>query len=264
MSPAPREADLEAVVLDLLGTLGWSVRHGPEIAPGELAAERGDYREVVLIERLRDAVVGLNPGIPLDAVEDAVKTALRPESQVAESENWRAYRLLVEGVPVDFRSTDGSIRSARARLIDFDEPGNNDYLAVNQFTVLGTRERRPDVVLFVNGLPLVLMELKRPGDGNATLRGAFNQVQTYRAQIPDIFTWNQVTVISDGTQARAGSFIPEGAGRCQAGFRPAVSRQQGCLQGMLKWPRGSAFLRAGAVFVRAGGLGPGPGGVRPA
>ena len=163
MSPAPREADLEAVVLDLLGTLGWSVRYGPEIAPGELAAERGDYREVVLIERLRDAVVRLNPDLPLDAVEDAVKTALRPESQVAESENWRAYRLLVEGVPVDFRGSDGTIRSARARLVDFNDPGNNDFLAVNQFTVLGTRERRPDVVLFVNGLPLVLMELKRPG-----------------------------------------------------------------------------------------------------
>ena len=206
MSPAPREADLEAVVLDLLGTLGWSVRYGPEIAPGELAAERGDYREVVLIERLRDAVAGLNPEIPFDAVEDAVKTALRPESQVAESENWRAYRLVVEGVPVDFRGGDGSMRSARARLVDFNDPDNNDYLAVNQFTVLGTRERRPDVVLFVNGLPLVLMELKRPGDENATLRGAFNQIQTYRAQIPDIFTWNQVTVISDGTQARAGSF----------------------------------------------------------
>ena len=103
-------------------------------------------------------------------------------------------------------AADGSIRSARARLIDFDHPGNNDFLAVNQFTVLGTRERRPDVVLFINGLPVVLMELKRPGDENATLRGAFNQIQTYRAEIPDVFTWNQVTVISDGTQARAGSF----------------------------------------------------------
>ena len=206
MSPAPRETDLESVVLDLLATLGWSVRYGPEIAPGESAAERNDYREVVLIERLRDAVAGLNPGVPLDALEDAVRTALRPESQVTESENWRAYRLLVEGVPVDFRSNDGSIRSARARLVDFNDLGNNDYLAVNQFTVLGMRERRPDVVLFVNGLPLVLMELKRPGDENATLRGAFNQVQTYRTQISDMFTWNQVTVISDGTQARAGSF----------------------------------------------------------
>jgi type I restriction enzyme R subunit len=206
MSPVPREADFERVVLDFLGELGWAVRHGPDIAPGEPAAERDDYREVVLVERLREAVLRLNPDLPLDAVEDVVKTALRPESQVAESENWRAYRLLVEGVPVDYRASDGGIRSARARLIDFDRPEDDDFLAVNQFTVLGSRERRPDVVLFVNGLPLVLMELKRPGDENATLRGAFNQVQTYRAQIPDVFTWNQVTVISDGTQARAGSF----------------------------------------------------------
>jgi len=193
-------------VLDLLGRLGWAVRHGPEIAPGEPAAERGDYREVVLADRLREAVVRLNADLPLDAIDDVVNTALRPESQVAQSENWRAYRLLVEGVPVDYRGSDGSVRSARARLIDFDRPDNNDFLAVNQLTVLGTRERRLDVVLFVNGLPLVLMELKRPGDENATLRGAFNQIQTYRADIPDLFTWNQVVVISDGTQARAGSF----------------------------------------------------------
>jgi len=206
VSPAPRESALESAVLDLLGRLGWAVRHGPEIAPGEPAAERSDYREVVLASRLRDAVIRLNPDLPLDAIDDVVKTALRPESQVAESESWRTYRLLVEGVPVDYRDSDGSVRSARARLIDFDRPDRNNFLAVNQFTVLGRRERRPDVVLFVNGLPLVLMELKRPGDENATLRGAFNQIQTYRADIPDLFTWNQVTVISDGTQARGGSF----------------------------------------------------------
>jgi type I restriction enzyme, R subunit len=206
VSPAPREADLEGVVLNLLGDLGWSVKHGPDIAPGESAAERDDYREIVLTGRLRDGVVRLNPDLPPDALDDVVKTVLRLESQVAESENWRAYRLLVEGVPVDYRAADGGIRAARARLIDFDRPGNNDFLAVNQFTALGSQERRPDVVLFVNGLPLVLMELKRQGDENATLRGAFNQIQTYRADIPDVFIWNQVTVISDGTQARAGSF----------------------------------------------------------
>jgi type I restriction enzyme, R subunit len=206
VSRAVRETNLETVVLEFLDELGWVVRHGPEIAPGELTAERDDYREVVLVGRLREAVARLNPELPLDAVEDVVKTALRPESQSTESENWRAYRLLVEGVPVDFRIADGSIRSARARLIDFARPDNNDFLAVNQFTVLGTRERRPDVVLFVNGLPVVLIELKRPGDANTTLRGAFNQMQTYRTDIPDMFTWNQVTMISDGTQARAGSF----------------------------------------------------------
>lgn len=117
MSPAPREAGLEVVVLQLLGDLGWAVTHGPDIAPGEAAAERDDYRQVVLPRRLRAAVVRLNPRLPLDAVEDVLKTALRPESQVAESENWRAYRLLIEGVSVDYREPDGSIRSARARLM---------------------------------------------------------------------------------------------------------------------------------------------------
>jgi type I restriction enzyme, R subunit len=146
MSPAPREAGLETAVLGFLGELGWSIRYGPDIAPGEPVAERDDYREVVLAGRLGEAVVRLNPDLPLDAADDVVKTALRPESQVAESENWRAYRLLVEGVPVDYRAGDGSIRSARARLIDFNDPNNNDFLAVNQFTVLGRRERRPDVV----------------------------------------------------------------------------------------------------------------------
>jgi type I restriction enzyme, R subunit len=229
VSPAPRESGLELAVLELLGRLGWSIEHGPGIAPGEPRAERLDYREVVLAGRLRDAVVRLNPELPLDAVDDVVKTALRAESQVAESENWRAYRLLIEGVSGDYRDADGRLRSARARLIDFDRPERNDFLAVNQFTVLGRRERRPDVVLFVNGLPLVLMELKRPGDENPTLRGAFNQIQTYRADIPDLFTWNQVTMISDGIQARAGSFTAAGSithrGRRSTG---RISLRAGC------------------------------------
>ena len=206
MNPGILESGLEAVVVDLLVELDWSHAYGPDIAPGESEAERRDYREVVLTDRLRRAVMRLNPSLPQEAVEDVVKATLRPESQVPESENWRAYRLLVEGVPVDYQSVDGTVRSVRARLIDFDAPDANDFLAVNQFTVLGRRERRPDVVLFVNGLPLVLMELKRPGEENATVRGAFNQIQTYRRDIPDLFTWNQVTVISDGIQAKAGSF----------------------------------------------------------
>ena len=206
MSPAIDEAGLEDVVLDLLGDLGWSTVHGPEIAPGEPRSERSDYQEVVLTDRLRSAVARLNPGLPSDAVDQVVKTALRPESQVLASENWRTYRLLVEGVPVEYRAADGSVRYARARLVDFDDPSSNDLAAVNQFTVEGKSKRRPDVLLFVNGLPLALMELKRPGEPNATLRGAFNQIVTYRSQIPDVFTWNQVTVISDGVQARAGTF----------------------------------------------------------
>ncbi len=199
------ESGLEDVVLEQLSELGWSTAHGGHIAPGEPAAERAEYRQVVLPGRLRRALSLLNPGVPSDALDEAVKQVLRPESAVVVSENWRAYLLLTQGVPVEYRAADGGLRSVRVRLVDFDDPGVNDLLAVNQFTVAGVKTRRADVVLFVNGLPLVVMELKRPGDEQATLRGAFNQIQTYLSQIPDLFTWNQVVVISDGISARAGS-----------------------------------------------------------
>jgi type I restriction enzyme R subunit len=143
--------------------MGWSTAYGPDIAPGTPDAERDDYREVVLQRRLRRALSVLNPEVPGDALDEAVKQVLRPESAVVTSENWRAYELLSAGVPVEYRTVDGSLRSARVRLVDFDDPSANDLLAVNQFTVVGSRERRVDVVLFVNGLPLVVMELKRPG-----------------------------------------------------------------------------------------------------
>jgi type I restriction enzyme R subunit len=206
VTPVLLEAGLEHLALEDLTSLGWATAYGPDIAPGEPAAERGDYREVLLTRRLRSAVARLNLGLPAEAIEDVVKTVLRPESAVAESENWRAYDLLVNGVSVDYRHPDGTLKSARARLVDFDHPASNDLLAVNQFTVRGRSDRRPDVMLFVNGLPLVLMELKGPGKEYATLRGAYNQIQTYRDQIPDAFTWNQLVVISDGVQARVGSF----------------------------------------------------------
>ena len=205
MSGGLSESGLETLVLEQLAGLGWQVAHGPDIAPGEPAAERDDYREVVLTRRLRAALTKLNPGVPAEAVDDAVKHVVRPESAVVVSENWRGYELLTAGVPVEYRDATGRLRSVRLRLVDFDQPGVNDLLAVNQFTVIGASERRPDVVLFVNGLPLVVMELKKAGDENATLKGAFNQIQTYKAQIPELFTFNQVVVISDGISARAGS-----------------------------------------------------------
>jgi type I restriction enzyme R subunit len=202
----PTESDLECLVLEFLKSEGWGVIFGPDIAPGESGAERTDYRDVVLVGRLRSAVAELNPFLPQDAVEDAVKSVLRVESQVVMSENWRGYQLLTDGVPVQYRDASGAIKDARAQLVDWDRPGRNDLVAVNQFTVQGKSERRPDVLLFVNGLPLVLFELKRAGKKSATLRGAFNQVGTYRNQIPDVFIWNQVSVISDGVNARAGTF----------------------------------------------------------
>ena len=206
MSGAITEANLEDIVIEYLQEEGWDYRLGGVIAPGEDAAERIDYRDVLLVGRLRTALIKLNPDLPVDSIEDAIKTVLRVESQVVMSENWRTYQLLTQGVPVQIRKEDGSIRDIRAQLIDWESPQNNDFLAVNQFTVIGKTKRRPDLILFVNGLPLALMELKRPGDENASLRGAFNQIHTYLDQIPDVFTWNQITVISDGVQARAGTF----------------------------------------------------------
>ena len=206
MSMIPTESELEFLVLDYLQCEGWTLVYGPDIAPGESGAERSDYRDPVIVGRLRSAVVRLNPDLSSDAVDEVVKTTLRAESQSVMAENWRAYEFLTLGVPVQHRLPDGSIRDVRARLVDWDDFSNNDLLAVNQFTIVGKSERRPDVMLFVNGLPLVLIELKRAGNANATLKGAFNQIQTYVKQIPDAFTWNQVTVISDGVQARAATF----------------------------------------------------------
>ena len=206
MTTSFTEANLEDLVLEFLAGEGWGVVYGPSIAAGEPGSERTDYRDVVLVGRLRTAIARLNPSLPSDAIEATVKVVLRAESQVVISENWRAYQLLTQGVPVEYRNSDGEIREVRAHLVDWENPWNNDLAAINQFTIQGKSERRPDVLLFVNGLPLVLMELKRPGEKNANLRGAFNQVQTYLSQIPDVFSWNQVTVISDGVQARAGTF----------------------------------------------------------
>jgi type I restriction enzyme R subunit len=200
------ESGLETIVLAALRELGWQVAHGPDIAPGEAGAARSDYREVVLVEVLRAAAKDLNPQLPVDAVDQVVKNVLRPESQVTATENWRVYRSLIEGVPVEYRDVDGVLRHDRARLVDFANPRGNDLLAVNQFTVKGKTERRPDVVCFVNGLPLAVMELKKPGEENATVKGAFNQIQTYRTHIPDLFTYNQLVVISDGITALAGTY----------------------------------------------------------
>ena len=205
MSPI-LEAGLEELVLDELRALDWAVAFGPDIAPGEPAAERSDYREVVLVGRLRAAIERLNPLLPTDAVANVVKQVLRAESQSPLAENWRTYQLLTQGVPIEYRENGGATKTVRAQLVDWSNPLANDLLAVNQFTIKGVDERRPDVLLFVNGLPLVLLELKRPGQANATLSGAFNQLRTYTQRIPDVFTWNQLTVISDGIQARAATF----------------------------------------------------------
>ena len=200
------EAVVEDAALDYLRALGYHTATGPALAPDGEAPERASYQDVVLVERLHAVAARINPDLPTGVLDQAITTLLRPESQNNLAENERMHRLLVGGVSVEYLTADGP-RTSLVWLVDWTKPERNDWLAVNQFSVVeGGRNRRPDIVIFVNGLPLGLIELKNPGDENATLRGAWNQVQTYRRDIPSIFVPNAVTVISDGTSASMGSF----------------------------------------------------------
>src|SRR3990172_6122285 len=164
------ESTIEEAALAWLESLGYTVKYGPEIAPGEIAAERTDYGQVVIEDRLRQALVRLNPQLSVKAIEDAFRKLIRPEGPTLEARNRALHRLLVDGVTVEYRTSDGTIRGAQARVIDFTNPGNNDWLAVNQFTVIENKHnRRPDVVIFVNGLPLGVIELKNTADEKATV-----------------------------------------------------------------------------------------------
>ncbi|GBD40031.1 Type-1 restriction enzyme R protein [bacterium HR37] len=201
-----KESTVEFVTLAWLESLGWTVKHGSEVAPDGLFAERTDYREVVLAQRLRDALARLNPDLPTEALEDAFRRITNPQGTTLEMRNRAFHRMLVDGVTVEYRRLDGSIAGAQVKVIDFEEPENNDWLAVNQFTVSeGQHTRRPDVVLFVNGLPLVVIELKNPTDEEANIWTAFKQLQTYKAELSNLFTFNELLVVSDGLEARMGT-----------------------------------------------------------
>jgi len=203
------ESVVEEAALAWLKALGYTIAHGPDIAPGELAAERKDYGQVLLEDRLRQALARLNPSLPADALDDAFRRIRTVEGSTLEARNRAFHRMLVDGVTVEYRRPDGSIAGAQVRVLDFsrtEKLDQNDWLAVNQFTVSENRHtRRPDVVLFVNGLPLMLLELKNAADENATIWSAFQQFQTYRAELPALFAYNTLLVISDGTEARIGT-----------------------------------------------------------
>jgi len=209
MSSAPfAESTVEEAALAWLASSGFSVAHGPEIAVGQPGAERSDptYRDVVLEWRLREALVRLNPELPQEALDDAFRKIVRADGPSLIERNRAVHRMLVDGVTVEYRRPDGPIAGARTRVIDFEDPEANDWLAVNQFTVVGPQghNRRADIVVFINGLPLGVIELKNPADENATIWSAFRQLQTYGAQIPALFDYNCALVVSDGTEARIG------------------------------------------------------------
>ena len=200
------ESVIEDAALAWLENLGYVVKNGPEIAPGQRWAERADYGQVTLADRLRQALERLNPALPAEAVEDAYRRLMRPEGATLEARNRTLHRLVGDGVTVEYRRPDGTIAGAQAQVVDFDEPENNDWLVVNQFTVTENKHtRRPDVVLFINGLPLVLLELKNAADENADIWSAFQQFQTYKAELPTLFSFNELLVASDGVQARVGT-----------------------------------------------------------
>ena len=200
------ESEVEDAALEWLGSLGWKVVHGPHIAPHAAGAERMDYGEVILERRLRDALDRLNPALPAEALEDAFRKVTRPEGLTLETRNRALHHMLVDGVTVEYRMAGGALRGAQVSVLDYGKPANNDWLAVNQFTVVeGEHERRPDVVLFVNGLSLGLIELKNPADEKATVWTAWKQIQTYKAELSNLFAFNAALIASDGVDARMGT-----------------------------------------------------------
>ncbi|WP_448094071.1 type I restriction endonuclease subunit R [Pseudomonas lini] len=199
------EDQLEQETLGWLAEVGYTHLYGPNIAHDGESPERAHYRQVILVERLRSAIAKLNPAVPLPAREDALKQVLELGLPAQLSANRLFHRLLVSGVPVQYQK-DGETRGDFVRLIDWAEVKANDWLAINQFSIQGPKHtRRPDIILFVNGLPLVLLELKNPADVKADLGKAFDQIQTYKEQIPELFQYNEILVISDGSEARMGS-----------------------------------------------------------
>ena len=204
------EDHLEKLMLEWLhDDLGYTVAYGPDLAPDGNAPERASYRQVVLEPRFSAALRKINPKIPLPALDDAARQVLNPNIPALISANRQFHRWLFFGVPVEYQR-DGETIGDRVWLIDFQNPDANDWLAVNQFTVQGPHHtRRPDVVLFINGLPLVVIELKNPADENADLWAAFDQLQTYKDQISDLFITNEMLVITDGVTARMGSLTAD-------------------------------------------------------
>ena len=200
------EAHVEQVALEWLSNLEWQTAYGPEMASETPNAERTDFTQVVLEERLRDALLNLNPGIPPSALETGLRQLINPDGPTLEARNRSFHHALTRGVTVPVRRPDGTTSGEPAAVVDFENPANNDWLAVNQFTVKEDQStRRADIVLFLNGLPLGIIELKNPADENTDVWDAWNQLQTYKAELPTLFSLNELLMVSDGLNARVGT-----------------------------------------------------------
>ena len=199
------ESVVEEASLGWFRELGYAVISGPETQPGS-SSLRETHEDVLFPTAVRDALARLNPRLPEEALDDALRKLLHPEGSTLEARNRAFHRMATDGVTVEYRDGDGEIRGAQARVFDFDDPANNDWLVVNQLTVMESgHRRRPDIVVFVNGLPLAVVELKSPADENATMWSAWQQLQTYKAEIPSLFVFNAALAVSDGVEARVGT-----------------------------------------------------------
>ena len=199
------EEQLEQLCLEWFAETGWVLAHGPDLAPDGPTPERADYRQVLLLADLEAALHRINAHLPVSAIEQVVAVVRKPESLDSVISNRAFHRLLLDGVPVEYKRDDETIHD-RAFLIDFGDIKANRFRAINQFTIEGSKQlRRPDIICFINGLPLVVLELKSPNDENVDIWDAFNQIQTYKDEITDLFACNEALIISDGYNARVGS-----------------------------------------------------------
>ena len=256
---------VEQAALGILTDLGYICANASRIAPDGTAPERATYSDVILVERLTAAAERFNQTIPADARAEAIKQLFITETPSLVEENRRIHRLLTEGVDVEFATSAGDIKGDKVWLIDFDAPENNDWLVTNQFTVVeGRHNRRPDLVVFINGLPLAVIELKNAGGEHATISAAFNQLQTYKAQVPTLFRTNAALIASDGMMARIGSltadeerFMPwRTVSGTESDFTPHGPREmETLLRGVFDRARFLALLRDFIVF---GDRGEGP------
>ena len=199
------EQQIEEAVLEILRELGYKVLYGPDIAPDGSKPERAKWSDVVLAERLRDAIERFNPDVPAEAREEAMKKVLRSASHKLLQNNKLFHNYLTNGIEVEYRAK-GRIKGDIVRLFNFEKPRQNEFLAVNQFTIIENgKNRRPDVLLFVNGLPIVTIELKSPTNTKATIDTAFKQLKTYHEDVPTLFNYNAFEIISDGKDTKAGT-----------------------------------------------------------
>ena len=251
------ESDIEQMEIELLQAKRWEYLYGPDIAPDGETPMRAAFDEVVLLEKLERAVARLNPSVKEDVREEAIKTVLRIASPDTLANNEEFHKLLTEGVPVSTYQ-DGMERGERVWLVDFEDPWNNEFTVVNQFTIIENgHNRRPDVLLFVNGLPLVIIELKNAADENATIESAYRQIETYKQQIPSLFTYNELIIISDGLEARAGSlsagFSRFTAWKSEDGEHiasPLMSQLDVLINGMLQKDTLLDLIRSFTVFEK--------------